>query len=88
MNRRREFLTQVVALAALTSFDANALKAPSAPAAGAWDISWIEALAPATYRVVFNAEDIADGAEPTLREGRIDDLELPVVGFVNVVAAA
>jgi len=72
MTRRREFLTQVGAFAALTSYDANELKAASAAAAGAWDISWIEALASALYRVVFNAEDIADGAALAYAETFLD----------------
>jgi intracellular sulfur oxidation DsrE/DsrF family protein len=72
MNRRREFLTQVGAFAAVTSFDASEWKAASAPAAGAWDTSWIEALASASYRVVFNAEDIADGAALAYAETFLD----------------
>ena len=75
MNRRREFLTRVGAFAALTSFDASELKAAAAPAAGAWDTSWIEALVPPTYRVVFNAEDIADGAALTHAETFLDHFQ-------------
>ena len=72
MNRRREFLTQVGAFAAITGFDASEWKAAAAPAAGAWDTSWISALAPATYRVVFNAEDVADGAALAYAETFLD----------------
>ena len=52
MNRRREFLAQVGAFAAVTGFDASEWKAASAPPAGAWDTSWIEALASASGRRV------------------------------------
>lgn len=69
MNRRREFLTQFGALAAITRFDAHELKV----AAGPWDTSWIQALAAAHYRVVFNAEDIADGAAMDYAEMFLND---------------
>jgi intracellular sulfur oxidation DsrE/DsrF family protein len=71
MNRRREFLTQLGALAAMTTVDADELK-HSPPAGKAWDTSWIPALATAPYRVVFNAEEIADGAAMAYAETFLD----------------
>lgn len=82
MNRRREFLTQfgaLGALAATTRVDAHELKMPSAVVSrkaavgGPWDTSWIDKLASAQYRVVFNAEDIADGAAMDYAEMFLDD---------------
>jgi len=73
MNRRREFLAQFGAFAAMTRIDAGELKAAPAAAAGAWDTSWVEALASASYRVVFNAEDIADGAAMAYAETFLKD---------------
>jgi len=60
-NHRRAFFSQLSALAAMTTFDADELRATAAPDAR-WDTSWLQALASAQYRVVFNAEDTADGA--------------------------
>jgi intracellular sulfur oxidation DsrE/DsrF family protein len=73
MNDRREFLTQLGTFAAITAFDADELKAVSAAPGGTWDTSWIQALASASYRVVFNAEAIADGAAMDYAEAFLDD---------------
>ena len=62
MNDRREFLTQLGALATVAAFDADEMKAAAAPAGTTWDTSWIDKLSSAQFRVVFNAEDISDGA--------------------------
>jgi len=63
MARRREFLTQVGLAAAAIAFDAEELSAASATnEESPWDTSWLDRLAAAQYRVVFNASDIADGA--------------------------
>src|SRR5580765_5694003 len=62
MNHRRTFLTQLGALAAMTAVDGDELNAGAAPPDGTWDTSWIQSLSSASYRVVFNAEDIAEGA--------------------------
>jgi intracellular sulfur oxidation DsrE/DsrF family protein len=49
--------------AAAIAFDADEMRAASGPNAGSpWDTSWLDRLAAAQYRVVFNASDIADGA--------------------------
>src|SRR5690242_7775724 len=63
MAHRREFLTQLGVAAAALAFDADEMRAASAPATESpWDTSWLDRLASAQYRVVFNASDIADGA--------------------------
>jgi hypothetical protein len=63
MAHRREFLAQLGVAAAAIAFDADEMRAASvATAASTWDTSWIDRLAAAQYRVVFNASDIADGA--------------------------
>src|SRR5262249_35508464 len=73
MNQRRDFLTLLGAFATMTTFDAAEMKAASAPAAGTWDTSWLDALESAQYRVVFNAEDIADGAALGYAEAFLND---------------
>ena len=72
MNRRREFLTQL-AFGAMAAIDAAEMKAAAAAPAGSWDMSWVDALASAQYRVVFNAEDIADGAAMAYAEAFLND---------------
>ena len=72
MNDRREFLARVGAFAAMTAFDADEMKAASSQPAGKWDMSWVDALSSASYRVVFNAEDIADGAAMGYAETFLD----------------
>jgi intracellular sulfur oxidation DsrE/DsrF family protein len=61
MTKRRQFLAQLGVGAAAMAFDADELKAAAQGATGEWDISWIDRLATAQYRVVFNASDIAEG---------------------------
>jgi intracellular sulfur oxidation DsrE/DsrF family protein len=63
---RREFLGKIgVAAATLAggamTFDAAELAADTAPASGDWDLSWLDKLVTAKYRVTFNAGEIADG---------------------------
>ncbi len=63
MTRRRNFLAQLGAAAATLTFDADEMRAARAtPSGGPWDTSWLDRLATAKYRVVFNGSDIADGA--------------------------
>ena len=63
MTRRRTFLAQLGVAAATLSLDADEIRAAgSTPSAGPWDTSWLDRLATAKYRVVFNGSDIADGA--------------------------
>jgi intracellular sulfur oxidation DsrE/DsrF family protein len=63
MTRRREFLASMGVAAAAFAIDPAELRASAAPPAwGAWDTSWLDRLATAKYRVVFNANVIGDGA--------------------------
>jgi intracellular sulfur oxidation DsrE/DsrF family protein len=71
MQQRRDFLTMLGAVAAMTTVDAD--ERIAAPGPGPWDTSWLDALAAAQYRVVFNAEDIADGAAMAYTEAFLND---------------
>jgi hypothetical protein len=62
MTRRRDFLGQLGLLASAIAVDADELKAASTSTQSTWDTSWIDKLATAQYRVVFNASDISEGA--------------------------
>lgn len=63
MTRRRDFLSRItLGAAALAALDADELRAGTEASRGAWDTSWIDKLARARYRVVFNASDVSDGA--------------------------
>lgn len=70
MPPRREFLAKLGVAAAATAamaFDADELKAARSPAAqppsgSAWDTSWLDRLASAQFKVVFNGSEVADGA--------------------------
>jgi intracellular sulfur oxidation DsrE/DsrF family protein len=59
MTKRREFLTSLTLAAATIALDTDEVRAEAT--AGAWDTSWIDSVAKAKYRVVFNGSDIADG---------------------------
>ncbi|MDB4915122.1 MAG: hypothetical protein JWM95_2766 [Gemmatimonadetes bacterium] len=63
MTRRREFLARIGVAAATLAIDPTELHAAPVPtASGPWDTSWLDRLATAKYRVVFNANVIDDGA--------------------------
>lgn len=62
MTGRRAFLTRMGAAAATLAIDPTELRAEASAAPGAWDTSWIDRLATAKYRVVFNGNVIDDGA--------------------------
>ena len=76
MPHRREFLTQLSVAAAAIAFDADEMRAASAASVttseSPWDTSWLDRLAAAQYRVVFNASDIADGAAMDYAAGFLD----------------
>jgi len=73
MAHRREFLTQVGLAAAAIAFDADEMRAASTPTNGSsWDTSWLDRLASAQYRVVFNASDVAEGAAMSYAAGFLD----------------
>jgi intracellular sulfur oxidation DsrE/DsrF family protein len=62
MPRRRDFLTHLGALATVGAFDAAEMRAAAAPGEAPWDTSWIDKLSSAQFRVVFNADQVSDGA--------------------------
>lgn len=62
MTGRRDFLTQLSVLATAMALDPDELSAAPMQGDSPWDTSWIERLASAQYRVVFNASEISDGA--------------------------
>ena len=64
MTERRQFLAQVGGVAAAAMmFDPLELHGgTAASSAGSWDTSWLDRLAAARYRAVFNGGDIDDGA--------------------------
>lgn len=47
---------------------AAALPIPASPSAGDWDLSWLDRLASATDRAVFDWPDIGDPSDPTVLE--------------------
>jgi intracellular sulfur oxidation DsrE/DsrF family protein len=65
MSDRRTFITKLGVLAAAglayDAADAEELRASTAPVAGPWDTSWIDQLAAAKYRVVFNGNNLSNG---------------------------
>ncbi|HEX5438017.1 MAG TPA: hypothetical protein VFW98_12705 [Gemmatimonadaceae bacterium] len=73
MTGRRAFLAQLGVLAAATTFDAEELRAASASADGPWDTSWLDRLASARFRVVFNASEVNDGAVLSYAVSFLDD---------------
>jgi intracellular sulfur oxidation DsrE/DsrF family protein len=73
MNDRRDFLAQVGAFAAITSASRTEMKAASTQPVNHWDMSWVDALSSASYRVVFNADEIADGAALSYAETFLND---------------
>jgi hypothetical protein len=58
---RRVFLGQLGAVAASLSVDPDELRATSARNSGEWDTSWLDRLASAQHRVVFNTSEVSDG---------------------------
>lgn len=64
MTKRRDFLAQLSVAAAAMTIDANELRAASTSTSSSspWDTAWIDKLATAQYRVVFNGSEMADGA--------------------------
>jgi intracellular sulfur oxidation DsrE/DsrF family protein len=61
MSDRRQFIARMGALAAVgLAFDADELRASTTPVAGSWDTSWLDKLAAAKYKVVFNGNNATD----------------------------
>ena len=61
MTGRRRFVGQLGALAAAMTVASDELRAASSSSQGTWDTSWLDRLATAKYRVVFNASEVSDG---------------------------
>lgn len=53
--------------------DPDELRANSFPSTEAWDTSWLDRLAKAQYRVVFNGSEVADGAALDFAASFLDD---------------
>ena len=70
---RRVFLGQLGALAAVLNVDPDELRATPARDRGPWDTSWLDRLASAQYRVVFNTSEIADGNVLSYASSFLDD---------------
>jgi hypothetical protein len=63
MTKRRGFLAQLGVVAAAMALDPDEMRAArEGQGTGPWDTSWLDRLATAQYRVVFNASEISDGA--------------------------
>jgi len=73
MPHRRTFLAQLGTAAAAIAFDADEMRASTLNAQSPWDTSWLDRLATAHFRVVFNASDIADGAAMNYAQAFLDD---------------
>lgn len=61
MTLRREFLVQLGGIVAAASLDPGKLEATGSMQASEWDMSWVERITAAKYRVVFNGNTINDG---------------------------
>jgi len=94
MTKRRDFLAQRGGAAAAMPLDTKELRAgtlAAKTAPSAWDTSWLDRLAAAQYRVVFNGSEIADGGALELAStflnhyhevhGTTDDQTRPVIVF-------
>ncbi len=76
MTTRRGFITQVGAGAAATLFDGEELLAGTvAERSAPWDTTWIDRLARAQFRVVFNASEVSDGAAMYYASAFFDDYQ-------------
>ncbi len=70
---RREFIGQLGALAASLTVDVDELHAASRRDGGPWDTSWLDRLAPAQHRVVFNTSEVSDGSVLSYVSSFLDD---------------
>lgn len=62
MSTRRMFVGRIGAAAVAGLLDVDELRAAQSSMPSTWDTSWIDRLATASFRVVFNVSDISDGA--------------------------
>lgn len=58
---RRSFLEQAGALAVGLTVDPDELRAAASRSSGTWDTSWLDHVATAKYRVVFNTSEVSEG---------------------------
>jgi intracellular sulfur oxidation DsrE/DsrF family protein len=73
MPRRRDFLSQLGLAAATFALDADELQAAAtSQTQSTWDTTWLDRLAKARYRVVFNASAIDDGGVFSYASGFFD----------------
>lgn len=70
---RRVFLGRLGAVAASLTVDADELRATTRRSGGAWDTSWLDRLASAQYRVVFNTSEVSDGNVLSYATDFLDD---------------
>lgn len=61
MTLRREFLAQIGGMVTAASLDTRRLDAMASQQSPEWDMSWVDRIMAAKYRVVFNAHAIDDG---------------------------
>ena len=61
MSKRRAFLGQLGTIAAGLTVAPDELRAASARGSGPWDTSWLDRVAAAQYRVVFNTSEVNGG---------------------------
>src|SRR3989442_9603201 len=59
--RRRDFLGRLGAAAAALFTPPIRSEGRHVPTHGSWDLSWVDRLTDVPYRVVFDANDVADG---------------------------
>jgi hypothetical protein len=70
---RRVFLGQLGTVAASLTVDPDELHALSGRHGGEWDTSWLDRLASAQYRVVFNTSEVAEGNVLSYVSSFLDD---------------
>jgi hypothetical protein len=70
---RRIFLGQLGTLVASLTVDPDELRATAMRHTGSWDTSWLDRLAAAQYRVVFNTSEINDGNVLSYVSSFLDD---------------
>jgi hypothetical protein len=73
MTGRRGFIAQLGILAAGMTVDSDELHATPGASQGSWDTSWLDRLAAAQYRVVFNGSEVEEGAVLSFAASFLDD---------------
>ena len=73
MTQRRAFLGQLGTIAAGLTVAPDELRAASARRFGPWDSSWLDRLASAQYRVVFNTSEVSEGNVLSYTASFLDD---------------